>query len=190
MPWSASSGATKNAKTTARPMSAAAMPASVGRLRRRAVTTLSRLGDDVLERRPRQYNEDRVVQREKREVALAVRRDRRPDPADHERDREREEEQRQEELARAPRRGERRHERADRADPDVGEKHAGNGRGVKRLEEEDERGQRHGLRREQKCQRGKRLPEPDRASVARRQHETVEDAVLVLRHPGARETEQ
>src|SRR5262245_40414517 len=145
MPWSASSGATKNAKSTASPMSAAAMPASVGRLRRRAVTTRSRLGDDVLERRPRQYNEDRVVQREKREVALADRRKRRAVAGDDERDREREEEQRQEELARAAGRGQRRHERSDGTDSDVGEEHAGDSRCVERLEEEDERGQRHGL---------------------------------------------
>ena len=39
-------------------------------------------------------------------------------------------------------------------------------------------------------ERRKRLAEPDRAPVARREHETVEHAVLVLGNPGAREPEQ
>src|SRR5262245_64081890 len=73
------------------------------------------LRDDVLERRPRKYREDRVVEAQEGEVGPGVGRDARPDTADHERDREWQKEQREQHLA-APRGcGHRRDQRADGA---------------------------------------------------------------------------
>ena len=81
-------------------------------------------------------------------------------------------------------------QRAHRADPDVREQDAGERGHVERCEEEHERGKRDDLRGEEERERRERLPEPDRAAVARREHEAVEHAVLLLRNPGAREPEQ
>src|SRR5688572_15457335 len=97
MPWSASSGATKNAKTIASPTSPAAAAARTGTGLLEALL----FGDDVLKGRPAQYREEPVVQPEEGEEAAGLLRDPRSDTADDERDREREEEDRQDELARA-----------------------------------------------------------------------------------------
>ena len=82
------------------------------------------------------------------------------------------------------------HQRPHRADADVREQHAGERGRVERREEEDEGGQRHDLRGEEEDERRERLPEPDGAAVARRQHEAVEDAVLLLGHPSTGEAEE
>src|SRR6185436_14076823 len=97
-PWLASCGATSSARTMARPISAAAPPASRVVLFR----------DDIFECGPRKYREDHVVEAEKRQEGGAVRRDAGPDAADDERDRERQEEQREDHLAAAARRRHRR----------------------------------------------------------------------------------
>src|ERR671922_209245 len=57
------------------------------------------LGHDVLEGRPREYREDRVVQTEEEEVAGRLVGDRRSPPADDERNREREKEKREQDLS-------------------------------------------------------------------------------------------
>src|SRR5437899_5282426 len=92
-PWSASSGATMSARASATPMSTVVTTARPGRLRigDQTLRELRSLGDDVFEGRPREYREDRVVQREEEQEATLVGRDRRPDAADDERDRQRQE---------------------------------------------------------------------------------------------------
>src|SRR5688572_11479638 len=149
MPWSASSGATMSASTSASPMAAAAIQASPCRLRSEE-RVRSLLRDDVLEGRPREYREDRVVQDEEQEEALAVRRHGRPHAADDKRDREWEHEKREEQLARATRSRHRGEKRPDGADSDVCEQNARDGRRIERLEEEDECGKRDRLRGEEK----------------------------------------
>src|SRR3990170_1170374 len=173
----------------ARPISPAASAARPGRLRN-VEGPSGLLRDDVLEGRPREYREHSVVQEQEEEVALALGRDRSTDPANDQRNRKREDEQWQEKLPRASCGGHRGHERADCADADVGEEDAGQGRRVEWSEEEDEGRQRDSLRRNEEGERCQSLPEPDRASVARSEHETVEHAVLLLGHPGASEAEQ
>src|SRR5713101_5195325 len=100
-PWSASSGTTTSASTSARPISAAVTVARPGRLRiaGHAFNAAPSLGDDVLEGRPREYREDRVVEREEQQVAVRFRGDRRAHSAHDKRDRQREQEERQQELA-------------------------------------------------------------------------------------------
>jgi hypothetical protein len=71
MPWSASSGATKKARTIESPTSPAAAAASTGT----GIFGAELFGDDVLKGRPAQYREDRVVQTEKREIAHRFGRD-------------------------------------------------------------------------------------------------------------------
>src|SRR5687767_13632359 len=101
MPWSASSGATISARTSASPIAAAAIHASPGRLRNEEMLR-SLLRDDVLEGRPREYSEDCVVQDEEEQEAAAVRGHGGTHTAHDERNREREHEERQEQLARSP----------------------------------------------------------------------------------------
>src|SRR5688572_3493421 len=148
MPWSASSGATMSARTSASPMAAAAIHASPWRLRSEE-RVRSLLRDDVLEGRPREYSEDRVVQDEKQQEALAVGRDRSTDTTHDQRDRQREEEKRKEQFSRASGGRHRRQERPDGTDPDVGEQHTGDRGGIEGLEEQDECRQRDGLRGEE-----------------------------------------
>src|SRR5215471_13488606 len=101
-PWSASSGTTRSASTTARPMSPAASAARKVRERKGARTFSAQLlGHDVLEGCPREYREDRVVEREKEQISARFRSDRRADAAHDERHREGEEQERQEHLSRA-----------------------------------------------------------------------------------------
>src|SRR5262245_36749289 len=189
IPWSASSGATISARTSARPMANAASQARPGRLRSDdAVRGLLRY--DVLEGRPREYSEDGVVQDQEQEKPLAVRRYCSADAADDKRDRERKDEKRKEELASPPCCGHRGHQRADGTDPDIREENAGERGPVERLEAEHERRKRHRLCREQEYERRECLPEPDCAPVAGGEDETVENVVLLLRHPGARESEE
>ena len=69
-------------------------------------------------------------------------------------------------------------------------KHPDDGGRVERREEDREGGQRDDLRGEEEGERRDRLAEPDGAPIAGRQHEPVEDAVLLLGHPRTREPEQ
>src|SRR5438067_8003765 len=162
-------------------MSAKALAASAG----------SRLfGDDVLKRSPAKDRKNGVVQGEKREVAARAGGDARADAADHDRDREREEQQRQDQLARAARDRHRRDEAPDEADPYVGERDAGDGRGAEPGEEEREGRERDRLRGDEERKRRESLAEPDRASVARREDEPVEHAVLPLGDEGPPEAEE
>ena len=59
-----------------------------------------------------------------------------------------------------------------------------------RMEEERERGQRHDLREHQEDRHPDRLAEPDRAAVARREHEPVQHALLALGREDAGQPEQ
>src|SRR5919106_3939875 len=180
------------ARRIARPMSPAVSAARLGRRRiaEGPLRRLQSLGDDILEGRPREYSEDPVVQRQEQQVALAVRRDRGADPTDHEGDRQREEEQRQQQLARASSDSHRGQERADRADAEIGEDDAREGRTVERREEQHERRKGDGLGGNEEGKGGERLPEPDRAPVAGSENEPVEHAMLLLRYPRPGEPEQ
>src|SRR6476619_5101480 len=156
------------ARTSARPMAKAASPARLGRLRSdEALRWLLR--DYVLEGRPREYREDRVVQQQEEQEALTVLGYCCADAPHDQRDGEGKDEERQENFSGSSSRGHRGHERADRADADVGEEDGCERGRVERLEEEDERRQRHCLGREQERERRERLPEPDRTAVARRE---------------------
>src|SRR5581483_11667932 len=153
-----------------------------------AVTWLFR--DDILEGSPAQDRKNPVVEREKAEVAAGSAGHARADAADHDRDRERQEEQREEELSR-PADGRHRGEQdADRRDAEVGERDAGDRRGVDAREEERERRQRDelGNREEGECR--DRLREPDRAPIAGREQQAVEEPLLPLRDEGPRQAEQ
>src|SRR4026209_2343053 len=99
IPWSASSGATMSARTRAKPMANAAIQASPGRLRSEdGLRWLLR--DDVLERRPREYSEARVVQEQEQDEPLRLRRDGSAHATDDQRNGERQHEQRQQHLSR------------------------------------------------------------------------------------------
>src|SRR5262245_32345928 len=138
MPWSASSGATMSASTSARPMANAASQARPGRLRSDdGLRWLLR--DDVLEGRPREYSEDRVVQREEEQEPPSLGRHCGTHAADHEWNRQWEDQEGEQHFARATGDRHRGHERTDCADPDVGEKKAEERRRVERLEEHHER---------------------------------------------------
>src|SRR5262245_37971541 len=145
-----------SANTRASPMANAASEAMPGRLRSDE-TLRWLLRDDVLEGRPREYSEHRVVQGEKQKETPALRGHGSADSPDDERDREGEHEQRQEHLSRPAGDGHGRHERADGTDPDVGEQNAQESSGAERLKEEHERGNRDDLRRDQERKRRERL---------------------------------
>src|SRR5262245_52309024 len=118
MPWSASSGATKKIIATATAASATARKAIADREGFALLIERRSLGDDVLERRPGKYREDRVVEPEESEIRARLVRDARADAADDEGDRERQEEQWEQHLAPSRRGRHRRDERPDRADPE------------------------------------------------------------------------
>src|SRR3954463_12767683 len=101
--------------------------------------------DDVLKGSPRDDRKDEVVEREKPQVTAGFVGDAGADPADDDRDGQRQEEQREKELTRPAGDRHRREQGADRADPDVRERNAGDRRGVDPGEEERERGQRDEL---------------------------------------------
>src|SRR5207344_2537594 len=151
---------------TASPMSAAARAARAGRPRVEKAALSGLLGDDVLEGRPREYREDRVVQHEEEEESPAVRRDRGTNATDDERDRQGEDEEREQELSRASGGGHRCQQRSDHADPDVGEQDADNRGGVERREEERKRRKRDDLCCQQEGKRRERLRKPDRTAIA------------------------
>src|SRR2546423_13615498 len=96
-------------------MVASANPASAG-------TWL--FGDDVLKRSPANDRKDGVIENEELDVATAAP-DARADATDHDRDRERQEEQGEQQLTGAARSGHARKERAHGADPEGGERDAG-----------------------------------------------------------------
>src|SRR4026207_1833371 len=125
MPWFASSGATRSASTRAAPISPADRSAKPGSPRIGEGSVRSSLGDDVLERRPREYREDSVVQGEEQEEAATLGRGRTAHATHEGGDRQRQEQRGEEKLPGAPRRGHRRHERPDGADPDVRKEHPG-----------------------------------------------------------------
>src|SRR5438094_1833475 len=200
-PWLASLGTTKNTSASAPVTSASEAPASAGSgiryLRPTAEIvagpgrrTAALLGDDVLERGPADEREQRVIEPEEGEVAARSADDGGTDAADQDRDGERQEEQRQEQV---PRAGDDRHrsdEGADGADADVREHDGRDRRAVDPVEEEREDGQRENLGEREKRERRKRLRDPDRAAVGRREHEAVEHALLALGHERAAEPEQ
>src|SRR5829696_9129174 len=146
--------------------------------------------DDVLKGGPRQYRENPVVQAEEGQVASRVVGDGGADASDDDRNREREEQEREQHLTRATRDGHRSEERPDGADPHVREHDGGDRRPGDAAEEEAERRQRHRLDDEEERHRREHLPEPDRAAVARREHERVEDPLLALGHERAAEPQQ
>src|SRR5918992_1651030 len=128
-PWSASSGAHRSARATPPPSSTTAARANRKPLLFR---------NDVLKGGPGKYGEDGVVEGQEGQVALRIVGDGRADAADDDRDRDREEEQGEQQLARPA--GDRHggEERADSADPDVGEQDGCDRGAVDRLEEERE----------------------------------------------------
>src|SRR5215211_5602264 len=146
--------------------------------------------NDVLKRGPTDCRKQRVVQREKAEVAAGRIGNARPDAADDHGDRERQEEHRQEQLPRTRSDRHRGHEHADRADADVRERDRADGRTVDAGEEDCEQRQRDDLGEREERERRQRLPEPDGGSIRRREHQPVEDSLLALRDERAREPEQ
>src|SRR6266851_4467589 len=190
-PWSASFGATKNTRTSASVTSRSEDAASAGSDIRYVRPTIERLlRDHVLEAGPAEEREQDVVEREEAEIAAGLRDDARAHAADHERDRKRQEEKGHEQVARARRDGRRADERADSADPEVGEHDARDGRRAEAVEEEGEHRQRDDLGGGEERKGRDRLREPDGATVAGREHEAVEHALLPLRHERAAEAEQ
>src|SRR3954469_3793103 len=171
----------ENASTPTEPSSTVAARAS----------SSPRLFDnDVLKGRPGKYREDGVVQAEKAQVSRGIVDHGGADAADDDRQRERQEQQRQEELAGASGDGHRSEQRPDRADPEVGERDGRDRGRVDAGEEERERRQRDQLDEDEERERREQLPEPDRAAVARREHERVEHALLPLGDERAAEAEQ
>ena len=155
---------------------------------RSAARPLCILSNDVLKARPGENRKNGVVQAEKGEERAGIRGDARADAADHDRNRERQEEERQQQLACAARSRDRSQERPDRRDPDVRQRHRRDELPGQRVEEEREGGQRHDLGQDEEERDADRLAEPDRAPVARRQHEAVEEPLLALGREGARES--
>src|SRR5918999_1154626 len=180
-PWSASSGAQKSASATPPPSSSTASAA-------KRIPLL--FDDDVLKGGPGKYREDGVVESEEAQVAARVVRDGRAHAADDDRDREREEEERQQQLAGTPGHGHRGHKRADGADAHVREQDGRDGGRVDGLEKDGEGGERHRLHEHEERERRDQLREPDRAAVAGREHERVQQALLALGDEGAAEGEE
>src|SRR5919109_1145148 len=146
--------------------------------------------DHVLKRSPGNDRKDGVVENQELHVAGAAV-EAGADTADDDRDREREEEERQQKLARAARGGHARKQRADGADPEVGERDADEGAAVDPgVEEEREGRQRDDLGRDEEGQHRDRLPEPDRAPIRRGEHEPVEHVLLALGSEAAGQAEQ
>src|SRR5207244_8477745 len=149
--WFASAGATKKTRASAVVTRTSEPTASAGRgMRRRRATAwivaaAGLLGDDILERRPADHGEEKVVEREEAEVAPGRGRDARADCSDDDRHGERQEEKRQEQIPRASDDGHRAEERPDAADPEVGKEHGRHRRAADRVEEERVQRQRHDL---------------------------------------------
>src|SRR4051812_41834886 len=196
-PWSASVGAQNAISPIASANSAAVAPARTGSqfpaggalTAAMVVTQRLSLGYDVLERRPREQREDRVVEHEEAEVAAAGT-GARADAADDDGDRERQEEERQDQLSRPPGDGHRAGQRSDRADADVRERDRGDGAAVDAREEGGERRQGHELGEHEKRADGDALRDPDRAPVARGEDQRVHRPLLPLGHERAREAEE
>src|SRR5947208_7091126 len=170
-PWLASLGTTKNTSASAPVASASETPASAGSgiryLRPTAAIvagpgrgTAALLGDDVLERRPADEREERVVEPEEREIAAGSIDDGGADAADQDRDRERQEQQRQEQLTGARHDRHRAEEGADGADSEVGQHDGRDGRAVDSVieEREDRQGERFCEREKGECRDRLRAP--------------------------------
>ena len=147
-------------------------------------------GDDVLKGRPAQYREDRVVQREKRQVAARSGEMLAPTPPTTSG------------IASGRKRSGRTSSRVRLAAaiaassvptaqmPDVREGDAGERRPLERPKKSANAGRATSSTAARKTNDGDRLAEPDRAAVAGREHEPVERAALALGHPRPREPEQ
>src|SRR3954454_22607417 len=146
--------------------------------------------NDVLKRGPTDCRKERVVQREKAEVAPRRGIDACADAAGDHRNGERQEEHGQEQLTRPCRNRHRGHEDADRADADIRQRNRCDRRAVDAGEEDREQRQRDRLGERKECERRQRLSEPDGAAIRRREHEPVENALLALRDERARGPEQ
>src|SRR5919106_4653377 len=180
-PWSASSGAQSNARATPPPSSTTAARANRKPLLFR---------NDVLKGGPGKYGEDGVVEGQEGQIARRIVGDGRTDTADDDRNRNRKEEQGQEQLARPAGHGHGGEERADGADPDVGQQDGCDRRAVHGLEKERERGQRDDLDEDQERERGGDFSDPDRTPVAGGEDERIEHALLALGNERPAEPEQ
>src|SRR4051812_23135482 len=190
-PWSASVGATKKTRARASVTSTSDDAASPGSdIRYERLTPPSLLGDHILEGGPADEREDEVVEAEECEIASRRGDDARTDPSDHQWDREREEQERHQQVAGARRNRHRADERADRADPEVCEHDAGDGRCAQAVEEQGEDRQRDDLCSDEEGERRDRLREPDRTSVARREHEAVEHVLFAFWNERAPEAQK
>jgi hypothetical protein len=81
-------------------------------------------------------------------------------------------------------------QRAHRADSQIRQRHSADRRPADRREEEGERRQSDHLGEREECQCRDHLRQPDRAPVARRQHERVEQTLLALGDEDAAEPEE
>ena len=147
-------------------------------------------GDDVLKGRPAQYREDRVVQPEKRQVARRVGETLAPTPPTTSGIASGRKSSGRISSRVAAGGGHRREQRADGADADVREQHAGTAPASSGEKKSANAGSATSSIAARKTKHRGGLAEPDRAAVAGREHEPVERAVLALGRPGAREAEQ
>ena len=146
--------------------------------------------NDVFKGRPGENRKKRVVQDEEAQVPSRLCRDRGTHAPNDEWDHERQEEEREQELAGSARNGHGGEQRSDGGETDVGEQDGCDERCVDRCEEERERGQRHELCHHEKPENAGDLSEPDRASIAGREHEPVKKALLSFSRERARKAEK
>src|SRR5262249_39340892 len=146
--------------------------------------------DHVLKGGPRDDRKHGVVESEKAQVPTRMCRHARSDTADDDRYGERQEQEGQEKLTRPSGDGHGGENGADRADAQIGEEDASDGRSVDPGEEEREGRQRDKLGDDEETEHGDRLREPDRAAIAGSEQEAVDQALLALGDERTRQAEQ